>query len=188
MGLLNREAIYLFIAAIAIAGTAMAIQSLDSYFQEPQYENVSTMRLELPFEDEIPEKYSKYGNDVSPSVGFSDIPKDAKTIALIVDDPDAPTPEPWVHWLIWNIPADSDLPEGLPGNPRVQGAAQGENDFGNLGYGGPKPPAGTHTYRFQAYALDTELDLEPGAGRDALESVMEGHVVARGSFEADYTR
>lgn len=142
----------------------------------------------------IPVKYTCDGSDVSPQLSFAGIPDETASLALIVDDPDAPREEPWVHWLIWNLPVDAAvLPEGYPpsGNAsRDERARQGTNDFGNEGYGGPCPPPGhdAHRYRFTLYALDTQLKLEAGADRDPLEDAMEGHVVEEDRYTGRYER
>ncbi len=175
-------------AVLVAVATASGCAGLDSYDSGPNYRNVSEMKVELPFENTIPDRYSKYGRDVSPRVKFGDVPEGTESIALIMDDPDAPG-QTWVHWVVWNIPVNSSLPEGLPEDPELEnGARQGENDFGDIGYGGPKPPSGTHTYRFKVYALETVLDLQAGASKRELESAMEGHLLAQGMAEADYTR
>ena len=147
------------------------------------------------FEDgqEIPRQYTREAGDRSPPLAVEDIPEDAETLALVVDDPDAPN-KTWVHWLIWNIPADgSGLSEGVPTDPTVEapdGARQGVNDFGDIGYGGPMPPRGhgTHHYRFTVHALDRLLELDPGADRDALESAMEGSIIDRARLTGTYER
>jgi Raf kinase inhibitor-like YbhB/YbcL family protein len=126
----------------------------------------------------IPDQYTRDGSDRSPPLVVEDVPDGAHTLAVIVDDPDAPS-KTWVHWLIWGIPADRrEIPEALPREGVVEslgGARQGRNDFGDTGYGGPLPPRGhgTHRYRFTAYALGREVHVEPGAERDALESAIE---------------
>ena len=126
------------------------------------------------FEDgaRIPEEYTRDGEDRSPPLTFRGVPEEARSIALIVDDPDAPS-KTWVHWLAWGIPADAgDVPADLPKEGVVesfQGVRQGKNDFDEIGYGGPLPPEGhgTHHYRFTGYALDRHIDLDAGAGREA---------------------
>jgi Raf kinase inhibitor-like YbhB/YbcL family protein len=108
----------------------------------------------------------------------------AKSYALIVEDPDAPMARPFVHWLAWNIPGSTtELPEGSP-----QVAVEGENGSGSMGYFGPRPPAGDadHHYHFQVFALDTTLNLAPGAKRDDVVEAMKGHVLAKGELVATY--
>ena len=139
------------------------------------------------FEDEgtIPRRYTGVGEDVSPPLTIESAPEAAETVALVLDDPDA---NDYLHWLIWNVPADTgEIPEGVPRTETVDslgGARQGTNDFGEVGYRGPLPPEGdaAHTYRFTAYAVDTTLELAAGAGRGPLESALEDHVVDRYRF------
>ena len=134
----------------------------------------------------IPRKYAGEGQDVSPTLSWSGLPEETKEIALICDDPDAPRPKPWVHWVVYKIPADrAGLPEGS-----VQGAIEGENDFGVTGYGGPMPPKGhgVHHYHFKVYALDTELEAAAGLTKDQLLEAMEGHVLAEGELVGTYER
>ena len=137
----------------------------------------------------IPKKYTADGPDVSPPLAFAGIPAGAKKIALICDDPDAPRGT-WVHWVIYNLPADTrQLPEHVPTQPTLaNGARQGVNDSGSIGYRGPAPPSGTHRYFFKAYALDTELDLQPGTTKAQLVKAMQGHILAQGELVGKYSR
>ncbi len=143
---------------------------------------------------EIPERFTCEGQDVSPALQLSGVPEEAGTLAIIVDDPDAPRPEPWVHWLIWNLPtATTEIPEAYPpsGDGRkLAGSAQGENDFGDVGYGGPCPPPGhgTHRYRFRVYAVDGPLDVAEGASRAELEKAMQGRILAEAELTGTYER
>ena len=144
----------------------------------------------------IPKKYTGEGEDVSPPLAWSNLPEGTKQIALICDDPDAPGPQPWVHWVIYNLPADATgLPEGVPRGPRLKapaGGLQGKNswDSDNIGYRGPLPPKGhgRHRYYFKLYALDVQLSLEPGLSKDALLKKIEGHVLAQGQLMSTYER
>ncbi len=144
----------------------------------------------------IPRKYTGEGEDLSPPLSWSGIPEQAREIAVLCDDPDAPTPEPWVHWLIYGIPAQtSGLPEGVPNEPRLNhppGAVQGKNSWPSgvtIGYRGPMPPpGGPHRYYFKVYALDAELGLEPGIEKQVLLRALEGHVLAEGELIGRYER
>jgi Raf kinase inhibitor-like YbhB/YbcL family protein len=140
---------------------------------------------------EIPRRHTCDGEDVSPPLTLADVPAEAVTLALIVDDPDAPRGT-FVHWLLWNIPLETgDLPEGVPAAsavPSLGRAVQGTNDFGRIGYRGPCPPDRRHTYRFLLYALSRELDLESGARRSALEGAMKGVIIAQAELTATYER
>ena len=143
--------------------------------------------------DRIPDRHVRDGDDLSPPLVIEDLPEEATSVALIVDDPDAPG-KTWVHWLIWGIPADApELREGVPTGGVLEsmgGARQGRNDYGGVGYGGPQPPRGhgVHHYRFTAYALREHVDLDAGAGREALEAEMEGRTVATARLTGTFER
>lgn len=140
----------------------------------------------------IPVRFTGYGDNVSPPLNWSDVPANTKSLALILEDPDAKREQPWVHWLVYNIPADAKgLPEGIGTDERLndpKGALQGKNTAGKIGYFGPKPPRGdqAHHYHFQVFALDTTLDLKPGADRNELVKAMSGHVLAAGELVGIY--
>jgi Raf kinase inhibitor-like YbhB/YbcL family protein len=138
----------------------------------------------------VPPKHTCEGEDLSPSLTWTGVPVDTRGFALICDDPDAPRGT-WVHWLIWDLPSDAvELGEGVPPNPELpSGARQGLNDSGEIGYGGPCPPPGKpHRYFFRLFALDSKLNLPPGAGRSELEQAMEGHVLGEGTVMGTYER
>lgn len=129
----------------------------------------------------IPKKYTCAGKDISPHFLWRDIPSGTKSLVLICDDPDAPF-KTWVHWVIFNIPADvRELPEGVSSQElKVKGIIQGRNDFGNIGYGGPCPPPGKpHRYFFKLYALDSLLSLEEGASKQEVLKKMQGHIIEK---------
>lgn len=139
----------------------------------------------------IPVKYTCEGQDVSPPLGWSELPSEAKSLALIMDDPDAPDPKAprarWVHWVLFNVPP---IASGLPENAGKQlpaGAAEGWNDWKRLGYGGPCPKAGRHRYVFELYALDTVLDLTRPT-KAQLEQAMQGHVLAQAELIGTYEK
>lgn len=137
----------------------------------------------------IPKQYTCDGADVSPPLTWTSIPEGTKSIALICDDPDAPMGT-WVHWVLFNLPAGvNELPENVPSEKTLEtGGVQGTNDFGNIGYGGPCPPGGTHRYYFKLYALDRELNLHAGAKKKDLLKAMEGHIMAEGQLMGRYKR
>ena len=137
----------------------------------------------------IPSKYTCDGVNVSPQLSWSGVPSNAETVALILDDPDAPE-KTWVHWVIYDLPTSTNsLPENVPKEEKsIAGGKQGINDFKKIGYGGPCPPSGTHRYYFKIYALDAATSLTPGATRDQLSKAMEGHVVAQGQLLGKYKR
>jgi Raf kinase inhibitor-like YbhB/YbcL family protein len=131
----------------------------------------------------IPSKFSCDGANTSPPLQISDVPSEAKSLVLIVDDPDAPSGL-FTHWTVWNIsPQTSTIAEGS--TPK---GMQGTNDFGKSGYGGPCPPSGTHRYYFKIFALDREMDLPFGAKRGQLDAAMKGHVIAQGELMGRYSR
>lgn len=131
----------------------------------------------------IPTQYSYDDRNASPPLAWSAPPADTKSLALICDDPDAPMGT-WVHWVLFNLPAKTrDLPESVaPEKTLAFGEKQGLNDYGEIGYGGPCPPSGTHRYHFKLYALDTLLSLEAGATKAQLEKAMQGHILALGQL------
>ncbi|MGH7972058.1 MAG: YbhB/YbcL family Raf kinase inhibitor-like protein [Limisphaerales bacterium] len=138
----------------------------------------------------IPATYTCDAKDVSPPLEWSGAPAQAKSLVLLVNDPDAPVGD-WVHWVLYDLPAGtSALPEDLPkGQYVLNGARQGLNDFRHLGYGGPCPPPGKpHRYFFRIYALDRLLDLKPGLTRKEIETAMQGHVLAEGQLIGTYQR
>lgn len=133
--------------------------------------------------DDIPVRYGRKFDDTSPPLAFSEISKDAESLALVMDDPDAPSGT-FTHWVVFNIkPEEVELGEG----ETPAGAVQGTNDYGELGYGGPMPPSGTHHYHFKLYALDSPLNLEEGATSEDLEEAMEGHVITKAEIIGLYS-
>lgn len=151
----------------------------------------------VSFEDEgsIPVAHSADGHNASPPLGWDGAPEEAQSFVLLVEDPDAAEPKPFVHWIVYDIPAGtSSLREGLPTDPVLpepQGAKQGTNSRGQIGYMGPRPPLedGPHAYHFQVFALDIpELGLEPGATRDDVLAAIEGHVIALGEHVGTFER
>ena len=137
----------------------------------------------------IPSTYTCDGADVSPPLAWTGVPEEAKALALICDDPDAPMGT-WVHWVLFNLPASlQELAEAIPAEKELKnGAKQGRNDFRKIGYGGPCPPGGTHRYYFRLYALDTALNLPAGASKAELLKAMEGHILAQGQLMGRYKR
>lgn len=145
----------------------------------------------------IPAKYTGEGEDVSPPLAFSGVPEGARELVLICDDPDAPTEEPWVHWVIYKILPDVEaLPEGIPRQARLKdppGAFQGKNSWpiGEvIGYRGPMPPPGhgVHRYFFRVYALEAKLPVEPGLDKRTLLDEISGHVIDEGELMGTYAR
>jgi Raf kinase inhibitor-like YbhB/YbcL family protein len=131
----------------------------------------------------IPTQYGCRGESISPPLAISGVPREAKTLALIVTDPDAPGGT-FTHWLVWNIPAaDSSLAEG-----QAPGGSEGQNDYGKRGYGPPCPPSGSHHYLFNLYALDASLTLDQGAQRGEVEKAISGHILAQGRIAGTYSK
>ena len=114
---------------------------------------------------EIPSRYTSDGENVSPELSWKDAPRETKSFALIVHDPDAPRPGGFTHWVVYNIgPGNGHIEEAVPAGEEIKGVGlQGKNEAGKLGYMGPAPPSGVHRYFFRLYALDCMLDLAPGA-------------------------
>jgi Raf kinase inhibitor-like YbhB/YbcL family protein len=129
----------------------------------------------------IPAKFTCQGDDVNPTLKIEDIPAETKSLALIVDDPDAPMGT-WVHWVVFDMPVISEIGEdSVPGK-------QGVNDFGRKNYGGPCPPSGTHRYFFKIYALNAALRLKEGINKGALEKSMEDHILDKAELVGLYKK
>jgi len=132
----------------------------------------------------IPPKYTCDGDNISPPLDISNVPNSAQSLALVVDDPDAPGGD-WVHWLVWNIsPNLGKIPEG----EAPENSSQGTTDFGQSEYGGPCPPSGTHRYQFKLYALDTNINLDSVAQKANLEAAMQGHILDQAILFGLYKR
>lgn len=145
-----------------------------------------TMALTSPaFNDgkAIPSKFTCDGEDISPELDWFGTPEGTVSLALIMDDPDAPAGT-WVHWVLYNMPMDlSGLREGMTGV-----GVDGTNSWNRTGYGGPCPPSGTHRYYFKLYALDVNLELGPGAKKGDLLAAMEGHILGQAELMGTYSR
>ena len=142
------------------------------------------MQLTSPsFENNMlmPQKFTCDGEDINPALVIKDIPEKTQSLALIVDDPDAPGAT-WVHWVVYNIPLVSRIEENsIPGK-------QGDNSFGRKDFGGPCPPSGTHRYFFKLYALDTKLEAKEALNKQALEKSMQAHILAKAELLGLYKR
>jgi len=141
----------------------------------------------------IPARHTCDGMNVSPPLAWSGVPAGAKSLALIVDDPDAPDPAApkmtWVHWVLYNIPAEATgLAEGVSVKDSPAGTLHGINDWQRIGYGGPCPPVGNHRYYFKLYALDTLLPDLKHPAKAALEKAMQGHILAHSNLVGLYKR
>jgi Raf kinase inhibitor-like YbhB/YbcL family protein len=139
------------------------------------------MKIESPafgYGAPIPEHHSRFGENRSPPLVFRDVPAQAGSLALVVDDPDAPRGT-LTHWIVFNLDPSA---KGLAENCHVANAREGNNDWQEPRYGGPRPPDGEHRYFFRLYALDSRLDLPAGAGRNDVDRAMEGHVIAQAEW------
>lgn len=135
--------------------------------------------------EKIPRRFGYTEEDVNPPFEIRGVPEGTRSLALVMDDPDAvePAGKIWDHWVLWNIePNTSQIGE----DEKPPGAVEGKNDYGDRGYGGPNPPDGEHTYKFKLYALDTVLDLPPGAKKEELRKEMKGHVIDKTLLEGTY--
>jgi Raf kinase inhibitor-like YbhB/YbcL family protein len=173
-----------------------------SFYQKPEFKKIATetpistetplttetiMKIESPaFENNqpIPSKYTCDGEDINPPLKISDVPENAKSLVLIVDDPDAPLGT-FTHWIVWNIDPKTSFVEE---NSVPAGAIVGVNDFGKNSYGGPCPPSGTHHYHFKLYALDTTLNLDKNSKKKDLEKAMENHILEKAEIIGIYKR
>ena len=182
--------------SLSLLATLLVVIGLSFFFLNKNLtgkeENAMGITIEsAAFQDGgmIPGKYTCDGADISPPLSWSGIPEGTLSIALISDDPDAPMGT-WVHWVLYDLPPGiTKLPEGVPTKKSLEnGGKQGTNDFGRIGYGGPCPPGGTHRYFFKLYALDKELNLEPGATKAQLLKEMKGHILAEGRLMGKYSR
>jgi len=136
----------------------------------------------------VPQRYTCDGGDVSPPLEWHAVPPTARSLALVVDDPDAPRGT-WVHWVVMDMPASAHgLPQGASGALGWPGAVEGRNSWGNHRYGGPCPPSGTHRYFFKLFALDGPLGLGTDTTSNELSRAMQGHVVAEASLIGRYGR
>ncbi|GBD24969.1 Putative lipoprotein LppC [bacterium HR30] len=141
----------------------------------------------------IPSKYTCDGDDISPPLHWSGVPQGAKSLVLIMDDPDAPDPAAprmtWVHWVLYNLPPDSSgLPEGVKSQALPAGTKEGLNDWKRTGYGGPCPPIGRHRYFFKLYALDRVLPDLGTPTKAQLENAMKGHVLEQAELIGTYQK
>lgn len=129
----------------------------------------------------IPSKYTADGDDINPPLEISEIPENAESLVLIIDDPDAPVGT-WDHWIVFNIPSTTTIQEdSIPG-------IQGKNSWGRTNYGGPSPPSGTHRYFFKLYALDTQLNLPEGATKNQVLGAMQNHILDQAQLIGLYSR
>jgi Raf kinase inhibitor-like YbhB/YbcL family protein len=141
----------------------------------------------------IPSRYTCQGDDITPPLSWTGVPDQARSLVLIVDDPDAPDPKAprmtWVHWVVYNLPADATgLPEGATSADLPPGTQEGVNDWNRTGYGGPCPPVGRHRYFHKLYALDTTLTGLDRPTKKELEAAMQGHVIEQAQVVGTYAK
>jgi Raf kinase inhibitor-like YbhB/YbcL family protein len=163
------------LAATAKGGSPMAFSISSAAFQNG---------------GDIPRKFTCEGADVSPELSWTAPPSGTQSVALIADDPDAPVGT-WTHWVLYDLPPTTTaLPENVAKMDELpSGGRQGRNDFKKIGYGGPCPPPGKpHRYFFKLYALDSKLNLKPGASKQELEQAMQGHILQRAELMGKYHR
>jgi Raf kinase inhibitor-like YbhB/YbcL family protein len=179
------------VAATALLGCMVMVCGAEN--QRPVEERTLSMQLTSTAFAEgqpIPQKHTCDGHDVSPPLKWTNAPPNTKSFALIADDPDAPVGT-WVHWVLYDLPpATTELSEDIPRSASISdGAKQGLNSWPRLGYGGPCPPPGKpHRYFFKLYALDTVLDLKPGATKKDVERAMEKHILGQAQLMGTYQR
>ncbi|MBI4086103.1 MAG: YbhB/YbcL family Raf kinase inhibitor-like protein [Candidatus Liptonbacteria bacterium] len=133
----------------------------------------------------IPKKFTCQGENINPELRFGGAPEEAKSLALIMHDPDAPMPGGFTHWVMWNI---EPLTTAIKENSAPPGASEGKNGAGKTGYIGPCPPSGTHRYFFKLYALDAVLNLPAGADKNSLEAEINKHLLAEAEIIGLYQR
>jgi Raf kinase inhibitor-like YbhB/YbcL family protein len=178
------------ITAICLIAVLLAGCSLEERPQQAGKTGLSIKSTTFQEGGKIPDKYTCQGQDVSLPLTWSEPPEGTKSFVLIMDDPDAPRGL-FTHWLIYNIPPEtSNLAEAVPNDDQLQnGALQGENDSGNIGYSGPCPsPGNAHRYQFTLYALDRVLDIPSGVKRKELDSAMKSHILTQTRLTGRYSR
>jgi Raf kinase inhibitor-like YbhB/YbcL family protein len=174
--------VFLILLSAAFLSSLFAIRSLHG--EERKMTKLSIASPAFSHNGMIPSKYTCDGADVNPPLSIGNIPEKSWSLALVVDDPDAPVGT-WVHWVVWNIGPGTKV---IPENSVPKGALQGTNDFRKQSYGGPCPPSGTHRYFFKLYALDASLSLKSGATKAQLEEAIKGHVLAQAELIGLYRR
>lgn len=167
---------------IILEGCALAIAAIASFAAGGEKMKITSTAFQAG--GNIPSRFTCDGQDSNPGLRLEGAPAEAKSLVLIVEDPDAPSGL-FTHWLAWNLdPKTAVIEENGP----PSGSVEGKNDFGKSGYGGPCPPSGTHRYFFKVFALDRKLDLAAGANRKQLDADMRGHVLAQAELMGRYLR
>lgn len=180
--------------SLFVAGCGAQQESTPNTGEQPTMTQISITSPAFEHNSPIPETYSQDGKNVSPALQWDGVPSEAEELVLIMDDPDAPMDQPYVHWVMYAIPPDAkSLPEAIPKGPALstpRGALQGQNTAGNTGYDGPAPPPGhgVHHYHFKLYALDQQLDIEAEQTKEDVLEASEGHIIAQGELVGTYER
>lgn len=170
--------------------TLLLIQGCNSINQKNTYNSLTPYNMELTSQafadgEKIPSKFTCDGEDISPSLTISGVPQEAKSLALVIHDPDAPGPKGFTHWILYNIdPKTKEIPE----NSVPDGSSQALTDFGSSDWGGPCPPSGVHRYNFMLYALDAKLIINKIATKEILEQMMQGHILETATLMGTYER
>jgi Raf kinase inhibitor-like YbhB/YbcL family protein len=178
------------IVSTLLFALAAALSTTAAVMKPPEGRQMQVSSAAFKNGQPIPADYTCDGKNISPPLSWSSAPAGTESFAVIADDPDAPKGI-WTHWVVFNLASDTyELPENASKSPATLGnAKQGANDFKNIGYGGPCPPAGKqHRYFFKVYALNTTLDLKPGATKQEVEAAMAGHILAQGMTMGTYQR
>jgi Raf kinase inhibitor-like YbhB/YbcL family protein len=191
-----RVAVLVVVALICLEAEAAEsdlLQSPQEIKKEKTFMSMSITSSSFPHNGVIPTRHTCEGHDASPELLLTGVPAGTKSLALIVDDPDAPDPAApkrvWVHWVLYNIPAPSSgLPEGIATEDLPPGTQEGVNDWQRTGYGGPCPPIGNHRYFFKLYALDTVLPDLKRPTKAKLEEAMGAHIIATAELIGRYQK
>jgi Raf kinase inhibitor-like YbhB/YbcL family protein len=181
------------LVAEAAESNPLGIRQETKQKKEKTFMSMSITSSSFPHNGVIPIRHTCEGHDTSPELLWTEVPAGTKSLALIMDDPDAPDPAApkrvWVHWVLYNIPAtNSGLAEGVPREDLSPGTQEGLNDWQRTGYGGPCPPIGNHRYFFKLYALDTVLPDLKHPTKAKLEEAMRGHVIATAELIGRYQK
>jgi Raf kinase inhibitor-like YbhB/YbcL family protein len=183
-------ALLLLGSACAQPSVATGQRQVNQDMEKMTYSQLSVTSPAFKDGQRIPVKYTADGDDMSPPLTWTDIPEGVTEYALIADDPDAPGGT-FTHWVIYGIPGDyGHLADGITQISELDnGAMQGKNSFGRIGYGGPSPPKGKpHRYVFTLYAIDAKLDLPAGITKEELKKAMQGHIMSEGKLTGLYGR
>lgn len=183
---LNKKLFLVSILILILIISCIQQKEQESQIQNQQAIGVVNMKLvssAFQHNSMMPSEFTCDGSDSSPPLSITDVPANAKSLVLIVDDPDAPVGT-WDHWVVFNIPQST---KQIPQDTEPNGVS-GKNSWGKTGYGGPCPPSGTHRYFFKLYALDTILNLAQGATKKQIEAAMQKHILAKAELVGLYKR